>query len=65
MVHLMLLWLIIGHKVDGYKCFCFNFFFFLWTGGAGAADLARAVEKACLEQTNFKFLYDLPVTISF
>ena len=30
-------------------------------GGQGAADLGRAVEKACKEndEANFKFLYDL------
>jgi formate--tetrahydrofolate ligase len=34
-------------------------------GGAGAADLARAVEKACKEndEANFKFLYDLDLGI--
>jgi methylenetetrahydrofolate dehydrogenase (NADP+)/methenyltetrahydrofolate cyclohydrolase/formyltetrahydrofolate synthetase len=30
-------------------------------GGAGAVDLAKAVEKACVQPTNFKFLYDLHV----
>lgn len=35
-------------------------------GGAGAADLARAVEQACLanDEANFKFLYDLDLSIS-
>ena len=35
-------------------------------GGAGAADLARAVEKACLanDEANFKFLYELDLPIS-
>ena len=33
-------------------------------GGSGATDLARAVEKACLEKTDFKFLYELPVNTS-
>jgi formate--tetrahydrofolate ligase len=34
-------------------------------GGAGAADLARAVEKACQanDSANFKFLYDLDLSI--
>jgi formate--tetrahydrofolate ligase len=34
-------------------------------GGAGAADLARAVERACAanDEANFKFLYDLDLTI--
>ena len=32
------------------------------TGGSGAADLARAVEKACLQKPDFKFLYDLTVS---
>lgn len=34
---------------------------FYWIGGSGAIDLAHAVEKACLEKTDFKFLYDLQV----
>ncbi len=34
-------------------------------GGAGAADLARAVERACQanDESNFKFLYDLDLSI--
>ncbi len=32
-------------------------------GGAGAADLAMAVEKASNAPSNFKFLYDLDVSI--
>jgi formyltetrahydrofolate synthetase len=34
-------------------------------GGEGAADLARAVEKACQanDESNFKFLYDLNLSI--
>jgi formyltetrahydrofolate synthetase len=34
-------------------------------GGAGAADLAKAVEKACLanDEANFKFLYDVNLGI--
>jgi formyltetrahydrofolate synthetase len=34
-------------------------------GGAGAADLGRAVEKACKanDEANFKFLYELDTTI--
>ena len=28
-------------------------------GGKGARDLAAAVEKACNEESNFKFLYEL------
>jgi methylenetetrahydrofolate dehydrogenase (NADP+)/methenyltetrahydrofolate cyclohydrolase/formyltetrahydrofolate synthetase len=32
-------------------------------GGAGAADLARAVEGACKQSTNFRFLYDLELSI--
>ena len=34
-------------------------------GGAGAADLARAVEKACKanDEANFKFLYSLDLSI--
>jgi formyltetrahydrofolate synthetase len=30
-------------------------------GGSGAVDLAHAVEKACLQKVDFKFLYDLRV----
>jgi formyltetrahydrofolate synthetase len=30
-------------------------------GGSGAIDLAYAVEKACLQKPDFKFLYDLQV----
>jgi len=30
-------------------------------GGAGASDLAEAVEKATSQPSNFKFLYDLQV----
>lgn len=30
-------------------------------GGAGASDLAEAVEKATNQPSNFKFLYDLKV----
>jgi len=30
-------------------------------GGAGATDLARAIEKACQQKPDFKFLYDLQV----
>ena len=33
-------------------------------GGAGAVDLAHAVERACSQPANFKFLYDLPVSLS-
>jgi formyltetrahydrofolate synthetase len=33
-------------------------------GGKGAADLAHAVEKACLQKADFKFLYDLHVNTS-
>ncbi|CAF0902989.1 unnamed protein product [Adineta steineri] len=32
-------------------------------GGSGATDLARAVEKACLQKPDFKFLYDLQLPI--
>jgi formate--tetrahydrofolate ligase len=32
-------------------------------GGAGAADLGRAVSKACAEPSNFKFMYDLDLSI--
>ena len=32
-------------------------------GGSGAVDLGRAVEKACLQKLDFKFLYDLRVDI--
>ena len=32
-------------------------------GGKGAKDLAAAVEKACNEKSNFKFLYDLKESI--
>lgn len=35
-----------------------------FVGGSGATDLARSVEKACLEKTDFKFLYELPVNLS-
>ena len=31
-------------------------------GGAGATDLAAAVERACQAQSDFKFLYDLNVS---
>ena len=30
-------------------------------GGAGATGLATALEKACQQQSNFQFLYDLKV----
>ena len=32
-------------------------------GGLGAKDLAIAVDKACSQQSNFKFLYDLSLPI--
>ncbi|CAF1120693.1 unnamed protein product [Adineta ricciae] len=32
-------------------------------GGSGATDLARAVEQACLQKPDFKFLYDLQLPI--
>jgi formyltetrahydrofolate synthetase len=32
-------------------------------GGAGAKDLGEAVGRACKEPSNFKFLYDLNVSI--
>ena len=32
-------------------------------GGPGAAELARAVDRACSAPSNFKFLYDLNMTI--
>ncbi|XP_038072514.1 C-1-tetrahydrofolate synthase, cytoplasmic-like [Patiria miniata] len=32
-------------------------------GGAGAADLARALERACQQPSDFKFLYDLQIPI--
>ncbi|CAF0892036.1 unnamed protein product [Didymodactylos carnosus] len=35
----------------------------LVTRGAGALDLANAVEKACAQETNFKFLYDVKLPI--
>ena len=33
-------------------------------GGAGAVDLANAVEKATEQPSNFKYLYDLNVSKS-
>ena len=30
-------------------------------GGAGAVDLAKAVDKACQQPSAFKFLYDVKV----
>ncbi|XP_072032663.1 C-1-tetrahydrofolate synthase, cytoplasmic-like isoform X2 [Amphiura filiformis] len=32
-------------------------------GGAGATDLATALEKACQQQSNFQYLYDLKLPI--
>ena len=32
-------------------------------GGAGAMDLATALEKACNQPSNFQFLYDVKVGI--
>ncbi|XP_052768500.1 C-1-tetrahydrofolate synthase, cytoplasmic-like isoform X2 [Mya arenaria] len=32
-------------------------------GGKGATDLARAVDRACQETSNFKFLYDIELPI--
>lgn len=32
-------------------------------GGAGAVDLAEAVVKACSEKSEFKFLYDVNLSI--
>ena len=32
-------------------------------GGAGAADLAAAVDRATQQTSNFKFLYDVKVSI--
>jgi formyltetrahydrofolate synthetase len=32
-------------------------------GGAGAMDLGEAVIKACSEQSEFKFLYDVGMSI--
>ena len=32
-------------------------------GGAGAQDLAKAVDRACQQPSNFKFLYDVNVSI--
>ena len=31
-------------------------------GGAGAVDLAKAVDKACQQPSAFKFLYDVKVS---
>lgn len=31
-------------------------------GGAGAVDLAKAVERACYQPSDFKFLYELDVS---
>jgi formyltetrahydrofolate synthetase len=39
------------------------FVLFYSIGGSGAIELARAVEKACLQKPDFKFLYDLRVNI--
>lgn len=33
-------------------------------GGAGAQDLAKAVDRACQQPSNFKFLYDVTVSIA-
>ena len=33
-------------------------------GGAGAMDLATALEKACNQPSNFQFLYDVQVSVS-
>ncbi len=60
----MLLWLIIGQKVEENECLLtFVLIYFIQIGGSGATDLARAVEKACLQKPDFKFLYDLRVNI--
>ena len=32
-------------------------------GGKGATELAKAVDKACQQKSNFKFLYDVSVSI--
>ena len=32
-------------------------------GGAGAQDLAQAVDRACQQPSNFKFLYDVKVRV--
>jgi formyltetrahydrofolate synthetase len=64
MVLLMRLWLIIGQKVEADECLIQSFVVFYSIGGSGAIDLAHAVEKACLQKPDFKFLYDLRVTIS-
>ena len=32
-------------------------------GGAGATDLAHAVEEACKQQKNFQFLYDAELSL--
>ena len=34
-------------------------------GGAGAVGLAEAVEKATQQSSNFKFLYDLQVSLVY
>ena len=31
-------------------------------GGVGAQDLAKAVDRACQQPSNFKFLYDVTVS---